>query len=178
MSNTLASILVNIDVSPGASAIDYSGNSTTCPILGFNCIGSSGSGNVKLTALNATGINLGATSGSGGRLRITTGGAGNITSVEIGASGSGYPNGPITVTLDDPYGYGGVISCTASGGVISAASVTSAGTGYSGYISMDVNDFIEGVSYDIIPRYIEQTSGSGVLRLMGYKLPFRPFQVF
>lgn len=177
MSNTLASILVNIDVSPGASAIDYSGNSS-CPILGFNCIGSSGTGNVKLTALNAATLTLGATAGSGGRLRITTGGAGNITGVEIATGGTGYPNGPVSVTITDSYGIGGVISCTASGGVISSATVTSAGTGYSGYILFDVNDFIEGVTYDIIPRYIEQTSGSGVLRLIGYKLPFKPFQVF
>lgn len=177
MSNTLASILVNIDVAPGSTAIDYSGSSTVCPILGFNCIGSSGTGDVKLTALNATTLTLGATSGTGGRLRIVTGGAGNITAVEIAAGGTGYPTGPVSVTLSDAYGSGGAISCTASGGVISAASVTSAGTGYSGYILFDVNDFIEGVTYDIIPRYIEKTGG-GTLRLVGYKLPFRPFQVF
>ena len=178
MSNTLASILVNIDVSPGSSAINYTPDASTCPILGFNCIGSSGTGNVKLTALNASNLLLSAASGTGGRLRITTGGVGNITGVEIASGGTGYPDGPVTVNISDPYGVGGVISCTASGGAISSVSVTSAGTGYSGYILFDVNDFIEGVSYDIIPRYIEQTSGSGVLRLMGYKLPFRPFQVF
>jgi hypothetical protein len=178
MSSTLASILVNISVASGASAVDYSGGPTICPILGFNCIGSSGSGDVKLTPFSASTLSLGATAGSGGRLRIKCDGSGAITTVEIGASGSGYPNGEVPVTISDPYGSGAVIACTASGGVLSAVSVVSAGSGYSGYVLMDVNDFIEGVTYNIVPRYIEQTSGSGVLRLMGYKLPFRPYQVF
>jgi hypothetical protein len=178
MSNTTASILVNIDVTPGATAVNYTVGVGVCPILAFNCIGSTGSGNVKITPYSATSCILGATAGSGGRLRITTGGAGNITGVEIAAGGAGYPNGPVTVTLSDVYGSGGAISCTAAGGVISAATVTAAGTGYSGYILFDVSDFIEGVTYDIVPRFIEQTSGSGVLKLMGYKLPYRPFQAF
>lgn len=178
MSNITASILVNLDVSAGASAIDYTAASSVCPILAFNCIGSSGSGNVKITPYSATQCTISSASGSGGRLRITTGGSGNITGVEIAAGGTGYPNGAITVNLYDPYGTGGAISCTASGGAISAVSVTSAGSGYSGYILLDVNDFIEGVTYDIVPRFIEQTSGAGTLRLMGYKLPFRPYQVF
>lgn len=178
MSNINATILVNIEVFAGATAIDYMSNGAQCPILSFNCVGSSGSGNVKLTALRATELSLGATSGSGGRLRITTGGAGNITSVEIASGGTGYPNGPIPVELVDPYGSDGVISCTAAGGSISSASVVSPGANYSGYILFDVNDFIEGVNYDIIPRYIEQTSGSGVLRLVGHRLSYRPFQVF
>ena len=176
MSNILASILVNIDVSPGASAVNYT--ASQCPVLSFNCIGSSGSGNVKLTSYNATNCDLSNNVGINGRLRITTNGAGNITGVEIGASGSGYANGAVKVNLVDPYGTGGVISCTASGGFISAASVTSPGSGYSGYILFDVNDFIEGVNYPILPRYIEQTSGSGVLRLMGYKTGYTPFQTF
>lgn len=180
MSNILATILVNIDVSAGASAINYTPDSTTCPILGFNCIGSSGSGTVKITPFRATvaSIDPGASGGSGARLRITTGGAGNITGVEIASAGSGYANGPVAITLEDPYGTGGAIACTASGGAITAVSVASAGTGYSGYITFDVNDFIEGVTYDIVPRYIEQTSGAGTLRLMGYKLSYRPYQVF
>jgi len=178
MSSTLASILVNIDVSPGATAVDYTPASNECPILGFNCVGSSGSGDIKLTPLSATQASIGATAGSGGRLRITTGGAGNITGVEIASGGTGYPDGAIPIILSDPYGSGGVISCTASGGAITAVSVTSPGVKYSGYILFDVNDFIEGVTYNIIPRYIEQTSGVGVLKLVGYKLPYRPFQVF
>ena len=174
---TLATVLVNIDVVAGVTAIDYN---TSCPILGFNCIGSSGSGDIKLTPLRAAiaSISPGASGGSGARLRLKTGGAGNITAVEIANPGSGYATGPVAVTLDDPFGSGGVISCTASGGVVSSATVTAAGTGYSGYILFDVSDFIEGVTYDIVPRYIEQTSGSGTLRLMGYKLSYRPFQVF
>lgn len=178
MSLTLATVLVDIDVSANGSAINYN---TTCPILGFNCIGSSGSGDVKLTPLRASEaiIDPGASGGSGARLRIKTGGAGNITAVEIANPGSGYKPGPVSVTIDDPYGTGGVISCTASaGGTVSAVSITSAGTGYSGYILFDVNDFIEGVTYDVVPRYIEKTSGAGTLRLMGYKLSYRPFQVF
>lgn len=178
MANINATILVNISVAAGSTAIDYAPPSNQCPILSFNCVGSSGSGDVKLTALRSTELALGATSGSGGRLRVVTGGAGNITSVEIAAGGTGYPNGPVTVTLVDPYGTGASIACTASGGVISSASVVSQGLYYSGYVLFDVNDFIEGVNYDIIPRFIEQTSGSGVLRLIGHKLSFRPFQVF
>jgi hypothetical protein len=178
MSSTLASILVNIDIAAGASAINYTPASGVCPILGFNCIGSSGSGVVKLTPYSATTCNINSATGTGGRLRITTGGAGNITAVEIASGGSGYPNGPIAISLTDPYGSGGAIAATASGGAITSVSVASPGTGYSGYIQFDVNDFIEGVTYSIVPRFIEKTSGEGVLRLIGYKLPFRPFQVF
>ena len=180
MSNINATILVNMnDLSAGASAINYSpALSIQCPILAFNCIASGGTGNVKLTSLRATEIDLGATAGTGGRLRITTGGLGNITGVEVASGGTGYPDGPVTVTLIDPVGSGGVITCGATGGVISTASVVTAGTNYSGYILFDVSDFIEGVTYDILPRYIEQTSGAGVLKLMGYRLAFRPYQVF
>ena len=177
MGMSLASILVNIDVTAGATAIDYSAGA--CPVLSFHCIGSSGSGNVKLTPYNATRATLSAASGSGARLRITTGGAGDITGVEIASAGSGYPVGPISVTISDKYGSGGVIGCTAgAGGTVTQVSVTSAGTGYSGYILFDVNDFIEGVTYEILPRYIEQTSGSGVLRLIGYKTGFVPLQQY
>jgi len=178
MALTLSTVLVDIDVSAGASAINYN---TTCPILGFNCIASSGTGSVKLTPLRAAEaiIDPGASGGSGARLRIKAGGAGNITAVEIANPGSGYKPGPVSVTIDDPYGTGGVISCTASvGGTITSATVVTAGTGYGGYILFDVNDFIEGVTYDIVPRYIENVSGTGTLRLMGYKLSYRPFQVF
>ena len=178
MANINATILVNIDVAAGASAINYTPASNACPILSFNCIGSSGSGNVKLTSLRATDFAINATSGTGGRLRITTGGSGNILTVEIANGGSGYPNGPLSVDLVDPYGTGGSIGGTISGGVITAVSVGATGANYSGYILFDVNDFIEGVNYDIIPRYIEQTSGSGVLRLVGHKLSYRPFQTF
>jgi hypothetical protein len=177
MSSTLASILVSIDTFAGSTAVDYTPGASGCPILGFNCVGSTGAGNVKLTPLSATICQLGA-SGSGGRLRITTNGSGAITAVEIAAGGTGYTTGPVPVTLVDPFGSGGAIACTASGGAITAASVSSAGSGYSGYVLFDVSDFIEGVTYNIVPRFIEQTSGAGVLRLIGYKLPYRPFQIF
>ena len=179
MSSTLASILVNISTAAGPSAIDYTPGATVCPILGFNCISASGTGSVKLTPLNSTNFSIvGSTSGTGARLRIVTGGAGNITSVEIANGGSGYVNGPVPVTISDPYGSGGVIMCTAAGGSVTAVSISSQGSGYSGYITMDISDFIEGVVYNIVPRYIEQTSGAGTLSLIGYKLPFRPFQIF
>lgn len=176
MSNPLSSILVNIDTYSGSTAVDYSPGATGCPILGFQCIGSSGSGNVKLTPLSSTYVRIGATSGSGGRLRVKTNGSGAITTVEVGASGSGYPNN-LTITLEDPYGSGAVIACTASGGMLSTTQIVSAGSGYSGYVLFDVNDFIEGVVYNIVPRHIEQTSGTGVLQLMGFKLPYKPFQI-
>ena len=178
MANTLASILVNIDTTAGASAVNYTATQGQCPILGFYCIGVTGTGTVKITPYSATNVSLDNSIGSGGRLRITTGGAGNITGVEIAAGGSGYPNGAITATIGDVYGSGGVISCTASGGAITSASVVSAGINYSGYITFNLSDFIDGVTYEIVPRYIEQTAGSGVLRLFGYKLPYVPYISF
>ena len=178
MSSITSSILVNIETFAGSTAINYTPTLTNeCPVLGFNCIGSSGTGTIKLTPFSSTNFSIGG-SGTGGRIRITTGGDGRILTAEIGASGSGYTDGAVPVILLDPYGTAGVLACTASGGALSAISVTTPGSRYSGYISFDVSDFIEGVDYGIIPRYIEQTSGSGVLRLMGYKLPFRPMQQF
>jgi len=179
MSNIYATILIPMDVSAGASAVNYEPRLTNeCPILSVQCIGSSGAGVVKITPFRSTVLDLGATAGSGGRLRIATDGIGSIISAEIAVGGAGYPDGPVSVILGDPYGTGASISCTASGGLISSVYVGATGIGYSGYISMDVSDFIEGVSYDFIPRYIEQTSGSGVLRLIGSKMAIRPFQVF
>lgn len=177
MANVTASILVPIDVSAGSTAVDYTPTSTGCPILAFNCRGSSGSGNVKVTPLKATLATVGGT-GTGGRLRIATNAIGSITTVEIAAGGTGYSNGPVAITLEDPYGSGGAITCTASGGALSAVSIGASGFGYSGYVTYDVSDFIEGVTYDIVPRFIEQTSGSGVLNLVGYKVGFRPFQSY
>lgn len=178
MSSTLASILVNIDTSPGPSAIDYSPLSTVCPILGFNCVSASGTGSIAITPLNAALATVGTTAGSGARLRITTGAIGNITSVEIANGGTGYINGPVPVSISDPYGSGAIITCSATGGSVTGATVTSQGSGYSGVVTMDISDFIEGVVYNIVPRHIEQTTGAGTLTLIGYKLPFRPFQSF
>jgi hypothetical protein len=178
MANINATQLIPIDVTPGATAVNYTPTtSTICPILSMTCIGSSGSGNVKLTPYSSAVVDLGA-SGSGGRLRIATNGAGTITTVEIATGGTGYTTGPVPATINDVYGTGAVIACTASGGAISAVSVVSGGINYSGYVTFDVSDFIEGVTYEIIPRYIEQVSGSGVLKIIGNRLAFRPFQVF
>lgn len=178
MANINATQLIPIDLAAGSTATDYTPTSSAvCPILSLTCVGSSGSGDVKITPFSAASLELGA-SGTGGRLRIATNSKGAITTVEIAAAGSGYSNGPVPVTIHDVYGSGAVIACTASGGSISAVSVTSPGINYSGYVTFDVSDFIEGVTYEIIPRYIEQTSGSGVLKLIGNRLAFRPYQVF
>jgi hypothetical protein len=178
MANINATQLIPIDVTPGATAVNYTPTATTiCPILSMTCIGSSGSGDVKLTPYSSSVIDLGA-SGSGGRLRIATNGMGTITAVEIAAGGTGYTTGPVPANVIDVYGTGAVLSCTASGGSITSVSIVSGGINYSGYITFDVSDFIEGVTYEIIPRYVEQVSGSGVLRMIGNRLAFRPFQVF
>lgn len=178
MASINATQLIPIGVATGASAIDYTPSaSNICPILSLTCIGSSGAGDIKITPYSAAQLALGA-SGTGGRLRIATDGKGTITTVEIAAAGSGYTTGPVPVTINDSYGTGAVLACTASGGAIAAVSIVSGGLNYSGYVTMDVSDFIEGVTYDIVPRFIEQASGSGVLKLFGNRLAVRPFQVF
>ena len=179
MAHSNITILVPIDLTPGAAAVNYEpSESFICPVLSLLCIGASGSGTIKLTPLKAADAQLGVTSGSGGRLRIATTSTGALSTVEIASGGSGYIDGPIAVNIVDPYGTGGSIACTASGGEIVSASIVSTGINYSGYVTMNIDDFIEGVSYDIIPRFIEQTGGSGVLTLLGEKLGTRPFQVF
>jgi hypothetical protein len=178
MANINATQLVPIDVTAGASAVNYTPlSSAICPILSLTCIGSSGSGNVKVTPFSATTLELGA-SGTGGRLRIATNGLGTITTIEIAVAGSGYTDGPVPVNIVDVYGTGAEIACTASGGAISSVSIVTGGVNYSGYVTFDVSDFIEGVTYEVVPRYVEQTSGSGVLKLFGNRLAFRPYQVF
>lgn len=178
MANINATQLIPIDLAPGATAINYTPTTNAiCPILSMTCIGSSGSGDVKLTPYSSSVVVLEA-SGSGGRLRLETNGSGTITTVEIAAGGTGYTNGPVAAFITDVYGTGAVLACTASGGSIVTASIVSGGINYSGYITFDVSDFIEGVTYEIVPRYVEQVSGSGVLRLIGNRLAFRPYQVF
>jgi len=178
MSDINSTILVSIDLFAGSTAVNYAPSaSNICPILSLLCVSSNGSGDIKLTPLRATELNVEG-DGKGARLRITTDGKGSIKTVEIASEGSGYTDGPVSITIEDPYGTGGEIACTASGGVISSVSVVSPGQNYSGYVLMDVSDFIEGVTYDIVPRLIEQTSGNGVLKLLGSKLSFRPFRVF
>jgi hypothetical protein len=177
MANINATQLVPISVATGASAINYTPPSHVCPILSLTCLGSSGSGVVKLTPFSATTLDLGL-EGSEGRLRIATDANGTINTVEIANAGSGYIDGPVPVTISDSFGSGAVIACTASGGAIISAAIVDGGANYSGYVTFDVSDFIEGVTYEIVPRYIEQTSGSGVLRLIGNRLSYRPYQVF
>jgi hypothetical protein len=177
MANITATQIVPIDVAKGASATDYTAADNICPILSFTCIGSSGNGDVKITPYSSTKAEIGG-DGAGGRIRIATNSKGVITTAEIASAGSGYSNGPVPITLIDNYGSGAVLSCTASGGSLSAISIVSGGLNYSGYVTMDVSDFIEGVTYEIVPRFIEQTSGTGVLRLFGNRLAFRPYQVF
>lgn len=175
-SNVTATILVPIDTTAGASAIDYTPRQSECPILAIHCISSSGSGDVKITPLRSSLVTfLG--DGEGARIRLACDAMGRIITAEIAAGGTGYPDGPVQTVISDPFGSGGELLCIASGGEITQVSIVSPGIGYSGYITMKVDDFIEGVTYDFIPRYVEKI-GSGDLRLLGYKLAFRPFQVF
>jgi hypothetical protein len=180
MANINVTQIVPIDVAPGASAINYTPTSSNiCPILSMTCIGSSGTGVIKLTPYRAVEILIDESNGgSGGRLRISTDAKGSINGVEIASPGSGYPDGFIIVTLLDAYGTGGEISCIANAGVLDAVTIVSPGINYSGYVTLDISDFIEGVTYDYMPRYIEHTSGTGSLRLFGNRLAVRPYQVF
>lgn len=175
-SNVTPTILVPIDTTAGASAIDYTPSQSGCPVLAMHCIGSSGSGDVKITPLRSSLVTI-LGDGDGARIRLACDATGKITTAEIAAGGTGYTDGPVSTVIIDPFGTGGELSCTASGGEITDVSVISPGIDYSGYITMKEDDFIEGVTYDFIPRYVENT-GSGDLRLLGYKLSFRPFQVF
>lgn len=54
---------------------------------------------------------------------------GALADLEIVAPGSGYPNSP-TVVIDDPTGTGGAIQVTITAGVIVAAMIITAGSGY------------------------------------------------
>ena len=176
MANITATILVPMDLASGATAINYKPTASLCPILAIHCIAAGGTGVVKITPLRAAELVVGG-SGSGGRLRVACNALGELTTVEIANPGSGYTDGPVPITIEDPNGSGGSIACTASGGVLNAVSITSPGTNYSGYISLLSGDFVEGVTYDFSPRFIEW-DGTGTLTLLGYRLSFRPFQVF
>lgn len=175
--NINSTILVPMDLTAGATAINYTPNINICPILSMTCIGVTGSGTLKITPFRAAEVVL-PESGSGGRLRLACDSIGQIVGVEIAAGGTGYPDGAIETSVVDPYGSGAILSCTASGGAISAASITTPGINYSGYITFNLEDFINGVTYDIVPRYVEQVAGTGVLTLVGNKLSTRPFQIF
>lgn len=179
MTNINTTILVPIDLAAGSTAINYTPTeSFICPVLSLICVGASGAGDIKITPYRSSELSLVSDTGSGGRLRVTANAIGELTAVEIAAGGTGYTAGAVTVEIIDPYGTGGSIACTASGGAITGVSIAAPGRNYSGYVIMDVSDFIEGVSYDFMPRYIEQTSGVGVLKLFGVKLSYRPYQVF
>jgi hypothetical protein len=176
--NINSTILVPMDLSQGASAINYTPSINICPILSVTCIGVTGSGVLKITPFRAADVILTADTGSGARLRLACDAIGQITTIEIAAGGTGYPDGAVTAIIDDPYGTGGILSCTASGGSITAASIVSPGLNYSGYINFELEDFINGVTYDFVPKYIEQVSGTGTLSLIGNRLSTRPFQIF
>ena len=171
-------IMIPIDLSAGSTATNYTPPSNVCPILSLFCATSSAGGTLKFTPLRATDHVLGG-SGTGGRLRFTTDQNGALSTVEIANAGSGYTNGPISVTLVDPFGTGGYVTATASGGSITAASIGASGSNYSGYITFSSTSFTQGKTYDMIPRYLELTGGSSTnLVFIGLKYSFRPFQVF
>jgi hypothetical protein len=180
MASSFASILQVLDLTAGASAIDYTPSSGQSPLLGFHCASISGGGTIKITPYRSTICTIGATSGSGGRLRISTSSSGTITGVEIAAPGSGYPaNLGLTITLTDPFGSNAIIAATASaGGTVGSAAVVQGGTNYSGYIGLSFSSFVQGVSYDWVTRHIEQSGGTGSISLIGYKVGYAPFQVF
>lgn len=177
MSQAPSTILVPLDLNPGPSAVNYAADGL-CPILGFMCQVSATGGTVKLTPLRSTEVQIGG-SGTGARLRITCGATGAITGVEVAAGGTGYGTGTLVTVLVDPYGTGGSITATAVGGTVTGASVISPGYNYSGYTTWASDDFIEGVNYNVIPRFIEMTAGSPTLiKLVGNRLSYRPYQVF
>ncbi len=175
-----ATILVPIDLTQGPSAIDYTPTNTNCPVLGLYCAtASGGTGTIKFTPLRAALATVGG-SGSNARLRLACDSNGSIITAEVAAVGSGYTPGAVSVTLTDPFGYGGVISCTATaGGTISGCTITTGGTAYSGYISFSFTNFVEGVVYNMIPRFIELTTGAtSSIAFIGQKLSYRPFETF
>jgi hypothetical protein len=179
----LSSRLIRMDLSAGASAVDYTPKmpnvgppytqplKATKPILGFMCISSTAGSTVKITPAGSANVIIGsgATSGSGGRVRIETDGKGRIILAEIAAPGSGYINGPVSISVQDDIGRDAVLALTASGGILSAISIVNPGQDYSGTITFDSGDFIEGVIYPIIPRYVEITAGAtSNLTLVGF----------
>jgi len=159
-------MLVDIDVSDGANAIDYT--SLKCPMLAFNCVRSQGEGEVKITPRNSTILKIDTLIGQGCRFRIKTDSLGCITKVEIASPGEGYPEEVLRLKIDDPYGEEGAVDVIIKEGKAVETVIISGGRGYTGYVSFNVDDFIEGVTYNIAPRHIEQVSGDGVLRLVGY----------
>jgi hypothetical protein len=179
MSNINATILVNIDTTAGKNAINYTPDSKECPILSLLCVGVTGDSGtiIKITPISATKCSING-GDNNARLRLKCDAIGKITNVEIAYGGTNYPDGDYDAILEDPYGKNGHIKCTATGGSITSCSIINAGEKYSGYIEFDITDFIEGVNYEIVPRYIEKTSGSGNVNFIGYKLSYRPFQVF
>jgi hypothetical protein len=161
-----ATILTPIDTTPGDNALNYS--ALKCPILSFMCIRSNGRGVVKVTPFSSLHIEPQSETGSGARLRAQCNALGEIVNLEIASRGSGYPDGSILTVIHDPNGSGGEIALEAKNGQIDNFKIIHAGKDYSGYIAMTVDDFIEGITYNIIPRYIEK-EGDGVLDLIGCK---------
>lgn len=166
-----ATILVPMDISSGENAINYS--ALKCPVLSFMCVRSNGNGIVKITPLSSSNIQIQSESGSGARLRVCCNTIGEILGVEIATKGSGYPDGILPSIIHDPNGSDGEITLRSVNGEIVGYEIVSPGKDYSGYISMHIDDFIEGVTYNIIPRYIEK-EGDGVLEMVGYKSTTTP----
>jgi hypothetical protein len=161
-----ATILSPIDTTSGDNALNYS--TLKCPIMSFMCVRSSGQGIVKLTPFSASHIEVQSESGSGARFRVQCNASGAIINLEIACKGSGYPDGFLSTTVHDPNGSGAEISLQSIDGQITKFEIQNPGKDYSGYITMAIDDFIEGVTYNIIPRYIEK-DGDGTLDLIGYK---------
>lgn len=186
--NSVNTIVIDLDLSWGKNAVDYTPQTAICPILSILCIRSIGSGTVKITPLRSIETKIETALdykneplGKNGRLRVKTDVYGSIENVEIANEGYGYEDGVHKVFLEDPYGSDGIITCTASEGVIKSVSIDNSGKNYSGYVEMDISDFIEGVTYSFIPRYIElseERDSNSVLKLFGYRYSYRPFTIF
>ena len=161
-----STILSPIDTTPGENAFNYS--VLKCPVMSLMCIRSSGEGVVKLTPLSAANVEVQSQTGINARIRVKCNAAGEIVQAEVANGGNGYEDGVHETILHDPNGSGAKINVTATDGKIVSCEIVECGKDYSGYVVFGVDDFIEGVTYNIIPRYIEK-EGSGSLILLGCK---------
>jgi hypothetical protein len=161
-----STILSPIDTTSGENAFNYT--NLKCPVMSLMCIRSSGEGVVKLTPLSAANIEVQSQTGGNARMRIKCNTAGEIVDVEVANGGNWYEDGVHETIVHDPNGSGAKINVIASNGKIVSCEIVEHGRDYSGYIVFGVDDFIEGVTYNIIPRYIEK-EGSGTLILLGCK---------
>lgn len=161
-----STILSPVDTTSGEAAFNYS--SLKCPIMSLMCIRSSGDGIVKLTPMSSANVHIQSHSGSGARIRLKCNVAGEIVEAEVANGGNGYEDGTLETTIHDPNGSDAKINVKAVDGKIVSCEIANRGKDYSGYVILGVDDFIEGVTYNIIPRYIEK-EGNGTLILLGCK---------